>query len=57
MYVVICTDNGVIDITNFQSDDELNHSIFGPFDSVNDAEEWVDNHCGRSYWTIVKLNT
>lgn len=34
---------------------EMNDSVFGPFNTKQDAEEWVDDHCGKSYWVIVKL--
>ena len=36
---------------------EMNDSVFGPFSTKEDAEEWVDDHCGKSYWIIVKLRS
>ena len=55
MYVVICTDNKVLDMSNF-SGYKWSNVVFGPFVEKYDAEEWVDNYCGKKYWSIVKLN-
>ena len=55
MYVVICTDNKVLDMSNF-SGYKWSNVVFGPFDEKYDAEEWVDNYCGKAYWNIVRLN-
>ena len=30
--------------------------VFGPFNEKHEAEEWVDNYCGKKYWSIVNLN-
>lgn len=54
MYIVICTDSKVIDMSSFKPF-EMNDNVFGPFSSKNDAEEWVDDHCGKKYWSIVKM--
>lgn len=35
---------------------EMNDNVFGPFATKQDAEEWVDDHCGKLYWIIVKSN-
>ena len=55
MYIVICTDSKVIDMSSFKPF-EMNDNVFGPFTDKNNAEEWVDDHCGKKYWSIVKLN-
>jgi len=55
MYVVICSDKNYLEISHFKQY-EMNDNIFGPFVGKYDAEEWVDNHCGKIYWSIVKLN-
>lgn len=55
MYIVICTDSSSIDMTNFKSF-EMQDNVFGPFNTKYMAEEWVDDHCGKKYWIIVKLN-
>ena len=55
MYIVVCTDHKVIDMSSFKPF-EMNDNVFGPFVDKNSAEEWVDNHCGKQYWTIVKIN-
>jgi len=55
MYIVICTDNKVLDMSNF-SGYKWSNVVFGPFAKKYEAEEWVDNYCGKKYWNIVKLN-
>ena len=54
MYIVICADTSTIDMSKFKPY-EMNDNVFGPFSTKEDAEEWVDDHCGKSYWIIVKL--
>ena len=56
MYIVICSDKSNIDMSEFKPY-EMSDSVFGPFSTKEDAEEWVDDHCGRSYWIIVKLRS
>jgi len=55
MYIVICSNKESINLSTF---DGLNwdNIIFGPFESKTDAEEWVDNSCGKSYFSIIKIN-
>ena len=55
MYIVICSDSSSIDMTNFRPF-EMQDNVFGPFNEKYYAEEWVDDHCGKKYWIIVKLN-
>jgi len=55
MYIVICTDNKVLDMSNF-SGYKWSNVVFGPFSAKYEAEEWVDNYCGKAYWNIVRLN-
>jgi len=55
MYIVICADSKTIDMSSFKPF-EMNDSIFGPFNEKYQAEEWVDNYCGKYYWSIVQLN-
>jgi hypothetical protein len=55
MFIVICTDTKILDMSKFQGY-KWSNLLFGPFTSKYDAEEWVDNHCGKKYWSIVKLN-
>ena len=52
MYIVICTDEKELNIRESKWSD----FIFGPFEHKYMAEEWVDNHCYKSYWIIVKVN-
>lgn len=28
--------------------------IFGPFNTMDQAQEWVDNNCGHNAWEIIK---
>ena len=44
-----------VELQNFRAGD-MDDRIFGPFEDKYIAEEWVDNHCGSKYWTIIKLN-
>ena len=55
MYLVICSDNDKVDLSDYNG---LNWDriLFGPFKNKYDAEEWVDNHCGKKYWNIIQLN-
>ena len=46
MYAVICTDNKILDMSNF-SGYKWSNVVFGPFTEKYDAEEWVDNYCGK----------
>lgn len=55
MYIVICTDDQFVDMSEFSKDQWMN-IVFGPFKEKYDAEEWVDNHCGKSYWSILPIN-
>lgn len=55
MYIVICADTSHIDMRDFKPY-EMNDNVFGPFATKQDAEEWVDDHCGKLYWIIVKSN-
>jgi hypothetical protein len=54
MYIVICTDNNSINMESFDSS-KFDNSVFGVFSNRLDAEEWVDNNCHKSYWSIVKV--
>ena len=56
MYIVVTNNTAkfYIELTNFNVG-ERDDRIFGPFEHKIDAEEWVDNHCGTKYWTIIKL--
>ncbi len=52
MYIVISTYEKELNIQQSKWSD----LTFGPFEHKYMAEEWVDNHCHKSYWIIVKLN-
>jgi hypothetical protein len=54
MYIVICSDHKAVDIAMFSSLD-WSDKVFGPFEKKQDAEEWVDNNCGKAYFSIVKI--
>ena len=56
MYIVICTDKTSINMTTYNPF-TINDNVFGPFISKTDAEEWVDNNCGKLYWTILEVPT
>ena len=57
MYIVVTNDMAefAIELSKFHIG-ERDDRIFGPFDDKYSAEEWVDNHCGSKYWTIIQLN-
>lgn len=57
MYIVVTSnmDEYSLELKNFRIG-ERDDRIFGPFEDKYNAEEWVDNHCGSKYWTIVKLS-
>ncbi len=57
MYIVVTNDlaNLTVEFQDFHPGD-MDDRIFGPFHRKCDAEEWVDNNCGKQYWTIIKLN-
>ena len=57
MYIVVANDlkRLTIELQDFHPG-EMDDRIFGLFDDKYGAEEWVDNHCGKKYWTIIKLN-
>ena len=57
MYIVITSELSKysVELKTFRSGNR-DDRIFGPFDYKYMAEEWVDNHCGSKYWTIIKLN-
>lgn len=56
MYIVVTNDMAKfsIELVSFHAG-ERDDRIFGPFEEKQDAEEWVDDHCGTKYWTIIKL--
>jgi hypothetical protein len=55
VYIVVCANTNTIDMSSFKPF-EINDSVFGPFSIKEHAEEWVDDNCGKQYWTIIKLN-
>ena len=57
MYIVVTNELAKfsLELSNFHIG-ERDDRIFGPFDNKYNAEEWVDNHRGSKYWTIIKLN-
>ena len=57
MYIVVTSELSKysVELKNFHVGDR-DDRIFGPFEDKYMAEEWVDNHCGSKYWTIIKLN-
>ena len=56
MYIVVTSDMSKysVELKNFLIGDR-DDRIFGPFEEKYMAEEWVDNHCGSKYWTIIRL--
>tara|TARA_Y100000004_G_C8758903_1_gene345659 strand:- start:102 stop:296 length:195 start_codon:yes stop_codon:yes gene_type:complete len=32
------------------------NNVFGPFDTHDEAQEWVDDNCGYATWEIIKGN-
>lgn len=54
MYIVICSDTSNIDMSSYKPF-TINENVFGPFRYKNDAEEWVDDNCGKSYWSILEI--
>ena len=57
MYIVVASDISrfALELSNFRVGD-MDDRIFGPFEDKYSAEEWVDDNCGKEYWTIIKLN-
>tara|TARA_B110000503_G_C6938047_1_gene325678 strand:- start:79 stop:267 length:189 start_codon:yes stop_codon:yes gene_type:complete len=57
MYIIVTNNFAkfTIELSKFNIG-EQDGRIFGPFVYKYLAEEWVDNHCGSKYWTIIKLN-
>lgn len=54
-YIVLCSDNKKIDLSNIETN-KKELSVFGPFCSTTNAEEWVDNECGHKYWNIMSVD-
>ena len=56
MYIVVTSDMSkyAVELKNFRIGDR-DDRIFGPIEEKYMAEEWVDNHCGSKYWTIIRL--
>lgn len=58
MFLVFCSDCKSISIDMFsENGEDFSDTIFGPFENKYDAEEWVDNNCGKAYFSILKINT
>lgn len=51
MYIVLTNDTKCIDLSVFKS----SATIVGVFEDKYLAEEWVDNHCYKSYFTIMEV--
>jgi len=51
VYIVLTNDAKCIDLSEFH----ISATVAGPFADKYEAEEWVDNHCYKSYFTIMKL--